>query len=689
MPTANLRFVGFLFAVAISSTALGADHRSSHLANHACTGNCRFGHTLWPLNAVNLQDLDAVGYGTEILADSFAMSGAEELLVDEAASAHLSLAVISANGDKRFSSGVIRSGKVEYGPLSFEMNSTSREMPAEFRMLVDGEAAHPEAFASSSEWSAYETETEFGWTRTIQWNCPPLGRHSIQFEVRLNDRLVTSEPLWIEIVAPLKPEVIGVGSEENGTAPIKMGKIVSIYQDTLVVRFAMPPAAEMIMHRQGLEDIKGQTIDECCFQFDLKDLSVGRHGLRFSRVVGSGCAMTSERSDTLWIQYEPTSALHSLRNENAIRRRAIVDEIRRISASSRPVFDDKQMYSDVNSKFEPLKFNASSQLHHAVANPAVGFEELPPSNRVEETSITQVGSESSPSDVAPPQVEFGAGLSPQAPIPNPPGVQTSSAAPAATPATSESAAPTVAPPNPKATREAPAKGSSGGDNENSHFVSTANRADAEQVVAHQEVVFTGNDEPSQSLRIQAQRDEDRLGKFEDDLAIAESVWQTNKVVSHVIFDAPAYFAQNGYGPSGEEDARNGLVLLEGMELSTQASGHWELKIPYIKSATPLVLHLQIQFKTADGYWKPLTIQPICFKAGVPCIDPSDCNCARSTMNNGDQSVRCECSDGQPMMTVHGYSPILRREVGGFTDVRRRGSAVFGHGYSALEDRRSF
>lgn len=643
MPSFASRLLGFLVAMIAPGLALGIDHWGSHLSRHTCDGHCRLRHSS------TLAESTGIGSDYATAEGGLSNDGATQNF-----GTHLFLSVSSEDGVKRFASGLVRSGKVEYGPLTFEMNSTSIELPTEFRMLIDGEAAHPESFEVGNDWMGLGPDSAQGWTRTVQWNCPPLGRHSIQFEVRLRDQLVTSEPLWIEIVAPLKPEVVAVGSSEVGTAPIKSGKIVSVYQDTMVVRFSMPAAAEMIMHRPGLEDVKVQAIDECCFAFDLKDLSVGRHALKFSRVVGSGCSMTSEPSDTLWIQYEPTLALHSIRNENAIRRRAIVDEVRRISMSARPELHAPLIYNDVNAKFNPLNFQPqphassapSSAPQGAAVNPAVG-----------PTSAGEGGKgdpSTSPSDhAAGERVIDAKGID---------GLKTPSPTPA-----------------PKLNMTTTSR---------SRFIALSGRESVRQEEVQAEHVHP--DEPSTSLRKAAQDDADRLSKFEDDLALAESVWQANKVVSHVIFDAPAYFTQNGYGTSGEEDARNGLVLLEGMELSTYASGHWELKMPYIKSASPVVLHLQIQFKTSDGYWKPLTLQPVCFKAGRSCMDAGDCNCIHDGATGSPQNVRCECSeDGQPLVTLRGYSPILRREVGVFTDVRRRGSAVFGHGYSALVDRRSF
>ena len=152
MPVLNRSFLLlFAFLVSFSDLAFGTDHWGSHLQRHACDGNCtrRFQF----MSGKILDD----GSGLDSIADGLFGIGAED-----STGTHLFLSVHSADGVKRFSSGVIRSGKIEYGPLAFEMNSTSAEMPTEFRMLLDGEAAHPELF---------EAGIAISWTRVSR---PPL-----------------------------------------------------------------------------------------------------------------------------------------------------------------------------------------------------------------------------------------------------------------------------------------------------------------------------------------------------------------------------------------------------------------------------------------------------------------------------------------------------------------------------------
>ncbi len=671
-----LRSVALLLLFPMAcAVAWGGEPWGKHLEKHACDGTCGL-HQLRHLGD-RFHAHDGFDRAQQELVGGWGLSAEAGGDVDMQADGqeHLFLSVRSAHGNQAYTSGLMRSSQIEYGPLSFEIHSTSPIVPSEFRLLVNGMAAHPEEFAMASEWLSDAQ----GWRRSIPWNCPPLGKQAIQFEVRLLDRLVTSEPLWIEIVPPAKPEVVAVGASELATSPIQRGEIVNVYQDMIVVRFAMSPATSMVMHIQGLQDVPGQALEDCCFAFQLNELNIGRHAIKFSRVVGDSCAMTSEASNTLWIQYEPKNALHSLRNENALRRKAIVDRVRQVASKSRPTFHPVEVYNDMNMEFSPLPFNPPVEAQSTVSTSEAGSHS--PISAPEVVLASEL-----PSPTLAPSLSK---IAEEADLPR--NENTVGDVEDEVEEQRKSSKPVV--PEPLEPLESRGKRSV-----KSHFVLRDGQAELTQAPTVQLLASAPplNPPPLDSqkklstlLREQAQLDADVLNKFEDDLALAEEVWLANKVVSHVIFDAPAYFTQNGYGPAGQEDARNGLVLLEGMELSTQASGHWELKIPYIKSTTPAVLHLQIQFKTDQGRWKPLTLQPICFKAGRPCIDPSDCKCSSAT-SSAEQSQRCDCSEsGQPQVTLKGYSPLLRREVGAFTEVRRRGSVVFGHGYAALEDRRSF
>ena len=106
--------------------------------------------------------------------------------------------VRSADSTSTFVSSVSRFAKVEYGLLNFDLVLPKGIEPMETRLILDGHAAHPELMKSGGEWSLDEN----GWRRSFQWECPPLGRHTLQFESRIGDRIVVSKALMIEIVAP-------------------------------------------------------------------------------------------------------------------------------------------------------------------------------------------------------------------------------------------------------------------------------------------------------------------------------------------------------------------------------------------------------------------------------------------------------------------------------------------------------
>ena len=161
------------------------------------------------------------------------------------------------------------------------------------------------------------------------------------------------------------------------------------------------------------------------------------------------------------------------------------------------------------------------------------------------------------------------------------------------------------------------------------------------------------------------------------------------------FDAPAYFTRKGYAYAGQEDARSGLVLMEGMEFGFHPNdGRWTLRIPYEQPTIPVTLRLQLQYKAADR-WKTLTIPPICFTPGDVCesgecsVDSSNAakgNCGAEGCGNGFGSHDC----GWPVKTIHGYSAVLKHaKPENHTELRRRGTATFGYGHEGLRARSSY
>lgn len=161
------------------------------------------------------------------------------------------------------------------------------------------------------------------------------------------------------------------------------------------------------------------------------------------------------------------------------------------------------------------------------------------------------------------------------------------------------------------------------------------------------------------------------------------------------FDAPAYFTRKGYAYAGQEDARSGLVLMEGMEFSFDSnSGRWTLQIPYEQPTIPVTLRLQLQYKAADR-WKTLTIPPICFTPGDVC-ESGECSEDSSNAAEGNcDTDDCGSSSGYhgcgwPVKTIRGYSAVLKHaKPQDHPEMRRRGTATFGYGHEGLRARSSY
>lgn len=533
--------------------------------------------------------------------------------------------------------------KREYGSLTFELHWLFATPPEQVGILFDGQPAHPEMLNFLTPWEMADGQ----WQRSVQWNCPPLGRHQIQFTaVHLNRAPIVSPSLALEIVPPQEPTVIAVGSPESTTQPIRPGQIVDVFEPQLTVRFAMAHAQGMWLHVDGQPPIAGIAVDDCCYTFDVQtQLGVGRHALRFARSVGTSCRLASPLSDPLWIDLQPTQWLSTIRNENAKRRYALAQRAAHVANQSdtESGLIESQLMEILEDLGDTRAEGPSAAARGGNAPSASGRAHV----------------DRSPSDHEP---VIAVEESPVAPTAAP----SQGAAPASLPPKSS-----VPPPRSIIDDRPPTTGKT-------QSLRAVNLTSLSRPRPPESTTESPESEDT-SVSVKLSRLEQWLSKMEDELGLAESVWRSGKVVSQVVFDAPAYFPKHGYGPQAQEDARSGLLLLEGMELRTYASGHWELKLPYVRPASPTELRLQIEFKTADGVWKPLTMQPLCFEHGKSCL--SDGKCSSTT---GD------CAQGSnPVRVVRGYSPLLRREVGYFTEVRRRGSATLGHGYDGLEDRRSF
>jgi hypothetical protein len=656
----------------------------------------------------------------------------DESRFETLADAQRAMAVVvrSADGTSIFGSGTSRFAKVEYGPLAFDLLLPTSVVPMEVRVFYDGTAAHPEMLKELSQW----TRTEAGYSASFVWSCPELGRHSLQFETRVGPNRIVSDPLMLEIVPPEKPEIVAVATSSFGPSPIKAGQIVSLYRDEITVKFAIPnntPA--MIMKMPGLEEIQGENAGDCCFKFQLHDsLSVGRHALQFARVVGENCTMTSEWSNPLWIDYEPREGLRSIRNERALIRHNLANQVASMSIEAYLPVAEKRIGTSPIDRQTRAPFTAVENTIQSTTrgtNPfPVGGNNLPsPDSTGSTPPVPIVAPNPGPSSGSEPKDNTAKATTAGSESPSTSPDRLKSTVPEA----SNSATPTVDPieknsvqppssgkkddavnpsedPNtssnsaisrrqrfvaklvndqlistsvdlpPQELVESPAPSSipdSIAETKSLHALAHVN-----QSIDMSDVEVKGCDLSSEACQLQNQ-----LSSLEDSLENAEKVWRSHKVVSKTIFDQPAYFTRNSYGPAAQEDARPGLILVEGMTFQAYADGHWELRVPYIQPTMPAELHLQLQFKAADGRWKPLTLQPVCFQAGKACV------ASKSDDEEHGEVVRCDChQDGtQPCFTLHGYSPILEREVGYFTDIRRRGSVTFGHGYDALRDRQSY
>ncbi len=624
--------------------------------------------------------------------------------------------------------------KVEYSSLTFTLSIRTDTQPDAVRFWIDGNPAHPELFKAQGAWQQSRVEDDDFYNRSYTWACPSLGRMSIQVETLLDGRWQhTASPLLLEIVPPLKPEVVAVGAKSQGLQPISPGDVTSIYEEELHVRFAAPTTQVVYLDVDGIAPIEGKCLpnDDCCFRFNLNEiLTVGRHAVRFRRSAGATCAMTSPPSATLWIDYRPGGALTHIRNENGWLRRKLANEVHQLNVQRvddsvqtlRHHLRHPRKYAPDNTEkateTEQKQTGAPSKKPSAHGTPdSDGSEEDPPAEN--ETAPTeQEGTPGGAAETETPQGEAaqengaadlqGSGSSdaagpsssgaspsgtddrepsqpadvPQAEIrlSNPSGGSASNLpVPEGTPTspTLMDALPSGAidqsvgdlpssPAPPQAVAPTPQRLSLKPSLEEVTAERLEKWRDADRR-AKQRATQTRDSSPKtpwketqlwgKKLEAASQARAKELDVLENQYAAAEDAWRASKVVSTVTFEAAAYFSRDGYGTLGQLDARRGLVLQEGMQFLTHADGNWELKIPLIPPTSPAVLHLQLQFRTADGRWKSISLQPV------------ELTTSASTQ-----------------LHLNGFSPVLRREAGYVTEVRRRGSVRFGHGYQGLTRR---
>ncbi|MEZ6135375.1 MAG: hypothetical protein R3C53_10745 [Pirellulaceae bacterium] len=599
--------------------------------------------------------------------------------------------------------------QIVHGPLVIDASFPGMTRESDLDILLDGKPVHPELLTLNARWT-----DEQGWHMSMQWPCPPLGRHSLQLTATSHShhRPCISESLLIEILAPQRPEIVAAGGQY--LSPIS-GQVLSVYQDSVTVKFAMADSSGVLLVCDGIEPQIGTSVGNCCYQFDLRSqFAVGRHALRFQRQTSGTCAMTSELSDPLWIQYEPPAGQVTLRNENARRRKSILSEIERLATGkySTPVtaeieqhLGDPKLYfkrpvqppnygplpgalRSMHQLFQSMSTGVESGIQSSVKSilEAATTEPERPESQGTETSSPESIPETTntePQDIAPTpttpaQPPENRPQAPAEPVPDAEDGtwllrnqqshlvnlnQTGQADSILEPSPASETLPTPAPTNLLSPPTQPESVASVVEDPRAAIDKRLNSWNLQRHSAN-------------TLAGLSQLRAEQLAQLELDMADSEASFRTDHVVSSVVFDAPAIFTRKGYGRASQEDAKLGLLLLEGMQLQTAANGHWQLTIPFVPPQSPSELRLQIQFLTADGRWKSLTVQPICFDPMETCgSDQADCGCDSCSREN--------------FRTITGYSAILEREAGFFTEVRRRGSVTFGHGFAGLEDRRSF
>lgn len=177
------------------------------------------------------------------------------------------------------------------------------------------------------------------------------------------------------------------------------------------------------------------------------------------------------------------------------------------------------------------------------------------------------------------------------------------------------------------------------------------------------VISASEESPNFVARAQAE-----LEAIEARQRAARQAVLTSTFVADVVFDTPANFPRLRHGPNAQEEAQDGLVILEGMRVQAAANGNVRLTFNYIPTEVPTTLRLQLQFRDeANGAWKTLTIPPTQLKL----------------------SNSRECCRDQATYQCEFYSAAVERSAGHISEVRRRGSAQFGFGYEALLERRGF
>lgn len=152
-----------------------------------------------------------------------------------------------------------------------------------------------------------------------------------------------------------------------------------------------------------------------------------------------------------------------------------------------------------------------------------------------------------------------------------------------------------------------------------------------------------------------------------------------------VFHSPANFPRPRFGTAGLDDAREGLIIREGMELVTNADGSFTVTCDVMRAAIPATLHLQLAFKTTtDGPWYTLSLEP-------RQLRPGGDNMLAAAVEQGVHRADRLTGNYQPMaydnrylrLQFTGEHPALKHHGGRVVRVRRGGSARYGYGFEGL------
>lgn len=126
------------------------------------------------------------------------------------------------------------------------------------------------------------------------------------------------------------------------------------------------------------------------------------------------------------------------------------------------------------------------------------------------------------------------------------------------------------------------------------------------------------------------------------------------------FAAPAHFPLTEFGPEGESIEREGAVIYEGMRLSVDPEGRYELQFVVTTPALPTRLRLQLEIVHeigAEAHTHTLTLPPIEIPHGFS-----------------------ETGTSSFAVNARGFSPVLRdaARTRSILEVRRMGTARFGY-----------